>query len=699
MSNQEIISVWGAWSKDAAAATGNVIPISIVYTPFSADFQGKLYKEILCRHCGAFFNKFCATDSATMVFKCNFCDGYSKLPDIVLSDRDFFDSTSMEYIKESENQTLTLVFVIDITSDSLEFLKSSLLQALALLPGEVSIGLIAFSKHVYIYDLQSDHVRSLVLRGDKIYDSLMLLKLLRLRPQQSFPSVPYFAKAHEFSVSSTIEALVADLDKKSGMRNERCTGNAINIAVELLRGVCNRSPARVLTFVAGAATFGQGAIASLLLSETLRAFSDIKQSRNIAFLAPAKAFYSSLSQKAIASNVCVDIISGSIDQCGLFEMECLTQTTGGYLLLYDSYSNDTFRSTLLNFFQSFQKTYYNCIISIQCNPVIKICGGIGLGYSHKNNNKYCSDLCFGLTNTNTWGIHAIDPNTSFTYFFHPHGTATSPYYLQITTKCQDWCGKLMIKITTVRYEIAGEQQASQGFSQETAAVVTGKLAAWKLLTEEHSEVVRWLDLSLIQLMKKFAEVGSNKEVTIPKSVSMFPQFMYYMRRAQFLNTFNISPDESAYYRQSILRQGVNNCMLMIEPVLLSYSFDFATPVPRKLESGSLRHDGILLLDTFFNVVVWYGKQICKWKEMEYQLREEYTSFKELLDMPHCDAQFIATNRFPVPRIVECSPGVGGERLLKARLDTQTTGLDGDNILSEVMSLENFIKKLKDFVVK
>ena len=85
--------------------------------------------------------------------------------------------------------------------------------------------------------------------------------------------------------------------------------------------------------------------------------------------------------------------------------------------------------------------------------------------------------------------------------------------------------------------------------------------------------------------------------------------------------------------------------------------------------------------------------------MEYHKKNEYSSFKKLLEIPDADANFIMKNRFPPPRIVYCSPGKGEERLLKARLDTQTSGLEGENILSEVMSLEEFIKKLKEFVLK
>ena len=43
-----------------------------------------------------------------------------------------------------------------------------------------------------------------------------------------------------------------------------------------------------------------------------------------------------------------------------------------------------------------------------------------------------------------------------------------------------------------------------------------------------------------------------------------------------------------------------------------YSFD-GPPTPVLLDASSVRHNAILLLDTFFHVVVFHGEQIAAWK--------------------------------------------------------------------------------------
>jgi protein transport protein SEC23 len=36
--------------------------------------------------------------------------------------------------------------------------------------------------------------------------------------------------------------------------------------------------------------------------------------------------------------------------------------------------------------------------------------------------------------------------------------------------------------------------------------------------------------------------------------TLYPQFMYHLRRSQFLQVFNNSPDETAFYRYKIIKR-------------------------------------------------------------------------------------------------------------------------------------------------
>ena len=61
----------------------------------------------------------------------------------------------------------------------------------------------------------------------------------------------------------------------------------------------------------------------------------------------------------------------------------------------------------------------------------------------------------------------------------------------------------------------------------------------------------------------------------------------------------------------------------------------------------MRADTILLLDTFFQVVVFHGETIAAWREQKYHEREEHDAFRKLLAAPTDDARIILDSRFPV----------------------------------------------------
>lgn len=110
--------------------------------------------------------------------------------------------------------------------------------------------------------------------------------------------------------------------------------------------------------------------------------------------------------------------------------------------------------------------------------------------------------------------------------------------------------------------------------------------------------------------------------------------MFHLRRSPFLQVFNNSPDESSYYRHHFVRQDLTQSLIMVQPILYSYSFYgppevsitpfrplfrvfvsdvccliylFLSSQPVLLDSGSILPDRILLMDTFFQLVIYHGE--------------------------------------------------------------------------------------------
>lgn len=139
--------------------------------------------------------------------------------------------------------------------------------------------------------------------------------------------------------------------------------------------------------------------------------------------------------------------------------------------------------------------------------------------------------------------------------------------------------------------------------------------------------------------QKFADYRKDDPTSfrLSDNFSIYPQFMFHLRRSQFLQVFNNSPDETAFYRHVLNREDVNNSLIMIQPTLMAYSFD-GPPQPVLLDSISIKPNNILLLDTFFHILIWHGETIAQWRKAKYHEQPSYENFKLLLEAPKQDAQ-------------------------------------------------------------
>jgi protein transport protein SEC23 len=154
----------------------------------------------------------------------------------------------------------------------------------------------------------------------------------------------------------------------------------------------------------------------------------------------------------------------------------------------------------------------------------------------------------------------------------------------------------------------------------------------------------------------------------------------------------------------MIGETTSNSLVMIQPALLSYSFN-GPPTPELLDNVSMKKDVILLLDTFFKVVIWNGEQIASWREQGYQDLPEHVQFKNLLQAPQDDALVIMENRFPVPRFIVADQHKSAARFLLAKLNPSVThnneqgGTFVEKIFTDDVSLKVFMDHLVRLAVE
>jgi protein transport protein SEC23 len=201
-----------------------------------------------------------------------------------------------------------------------------------------------------------------------------------------------------------------------------------------------------------------------------------------------------LAKRAAANGHVVDILSGALDQVGLLEMRSLPNSTGGHLILSDSFTTSIFKQSLVRMFSTNDEgsldMAFNATLDVKTTKEIKVSGLIGHGISIANKSNYVGETEIGIGGTSTWKMAGIMPRSSFGIYFEivsqaagvtlggsrgPHGS------IQLTTHYTHSSGSQRLRVTTISRPLrdGGSPEIAQSFDQETAAVLMARIAVFK----------------------------------------------------------------------------------------------------------------------------------------------------------------------------------------------------------------------------
>lgn len=622
------------------------------------------------------------------------------------------------------------------------FLKSALSQAIELLHENSLVGLITFGTLVHVHELGFGEItKTYVFKGSKDVSKEQLLEQMGFFLKKPKPPTGVIAGAKdglsadsisrfllpasqcEFTLNSVLEELQKDpWPVPPDQRASRCTSTALSVAACLLGACVPGSGARILAFIGGPSTEGLGAIVSKNLSEPIRSHKDLDKD-SAPYYHKAVKFYEGLAKQLVHQGHVLDLFACALDQVGVAELKVAVEKTGGLVVLAESFGHSVFKDSLRRIFQSGDHDLglsSNGIFEVNCSKDIKVQGIIGPCASLEKKGPLCSDTVVGQGNTSAWKMCGLDKATTLCLIFeiakkdNPDATAQQPssyqFYFQFLTYYQHSSGHMRLRVTTLsRRWVAGPGSAQDliaGFDQEAAAVAMARLVSFKMENEAEFDPIRWLDKALIHICARFGDYqkDSPSSFSLSSRLSIFPQFMFHLRRSQFVQVFNNSPDETAYFRVILNRENVANSAVMIQPSLISYSFH-SGPEPALLDVAAIAADRILLLDSYFTVVIFHGATIAQWRKAGYHNLPEHQAFAQLLQAPHDDADEIIKERFPVPRLVICDQHGSQARFLLAKLnpsasynsDSPLPG--GDVLFTDDVSFKVFLDHLQRLVVQ
>lgn len=749
---------WNVWPNSKIEASKCVVPMAAVYTPLRPmiDKQPLPYTPLRCKSCSAILSPYAQLDFQGKLWVCPFCfqrnhfpPHYHHIAENNLPPELFQQYSSVEYSLPSDRALPPVfLFVLDtcLIEEELGFLKTALKQAIELLPEHALVGIITFGTQVHVHELGfADMPKTFVFRGSKEINKDTILDQLGLSPSRrnfqqkgaqaglanvrdgTFVSgVSRFllpASECEFTLTTLLDELQRDAwPVESVHRPMRCTGVALSVAAGLLGACVPGTGARIMAFLGGPCTEGPGTIVSKELSDPIRSHKDLEKDA-ASFYHKAVKFYQGLAKQLVDQGHVLDLFASALDQVGVAEIKVAVERTGGLVVLAESFGHSVFKGSFKRVFETGDSVLglsFNGTFEVICSKDVKIQGIIGPCASLEKKGISCSDILVGQGNTTAWKMCGLDSNTSLTIFFDivptehsnsaMHSTGNQ-FYLQFLMHYQHTDGKMRVRATTVTRRwvdgIANTEDLAAGFDQETAAVVVARLASHKMETEEEFDATRWLDRSLIRLSSRFGDYRKDDPTSFSfnSRFAIFPQFMFNLRRSQFVQVFNNSPDETAYFRMLLNRENVTNSVVMIQPSLISYSFN-APPEPALLDVAAIAADRILLLDTYFGVVVFHGLTIAQWRTMGYHKQPEHQAFAQLLQAPQDDAQAVIGERFPVPRLVVCDQHSSQARFLLAKLNPSATYNSaqgpppgGDIIFTDDVSLQVFVEHLQRLAVQ
>ena len=109
-----------------------------------------------------------------------------------------------------------------------------------------------------------------------------------------------------------------------------------------------------------------------------------------------------------------------------------------------------------------------------------------------------------------------------------------------------WKGKVYHRVTTIeRYW--GDQKETIGvhFDQDAAAAFLAKLSGHKFLTEGKTNIMQWLDNTLVKLCEQFGNYiqGDSRSFILPETMNLLPQSIYHLRKNPIIRNQGISVDE------------------------------------------------------------------------------------------------------------------------------------------------------------
>lgn len=267
-------------------------------------------------------------------------------------------------------------------------------MSLSLLPEHALVGLITYGTMAQVHEIgYTECPKSYVFRGSKEYAAKQVQEMLGLAQAAMRPGMPMQqgrvpggpaarfllpVSQAEFQLTKALEQLQKDpWPVASDRRSLRCTGVALSVAVGLLETSFQNAGGRIMLFAGGPCTEGPGMVVGPELREPIRSHHDIDRETNSKHVKKASRYYNALAKRTAHNGHVVDIFAGCLDQVGLLEMKSLCNSTGGHMILTDSFTSSMFKQSFVRIFEKDEDDNlvmgFNAVLETITSAQLKVC--------------------------------------------------------------------------------------------------------------------------------------------------------------------------------------------------------------------------------------------------------------------------------------------------------------------------------------
>ena len=714
------------------------IPLAVHLTPAKRIDSVPISYEVANKCvCGSYLNPGAVVNYSTKTWFCNFCLRSNKLtpnsakivqPNTPLPEQ---EPKSVVFDYKVQDSTLNLsfskmnyVFLVDtcLNSENFVALKRSLAEAAELIDFDHSmVVLIHYSRNVNVMKNSAKLAFSQSICLPSYYTQPQVLEALNLQSdfqkfaKENFHTMSRIAFTDKECLINAIELIEEDpfpYDEKE--RNSRASGKAIEYALDIIRHCMIDSP-RILLFIGGPCTISSGRVADTKISEFIRKHLDLETKPDIKTqIEGIKKYYTDLALRAVQLKTTIDIFAFSLIEFGLYEMENLVSQTNGTIVMNEEFKQSHFDVAIKQYFKRDEhgSTIFgsNAEVTLHLSKEFKINGCIGNCFSQNTKPKNQSDNPIGQANTNRWFIGGIDQESTIMFILElaekERNKGYSKYtkgHIQFVLTYKHPKYGLMTRVITIDRQFVPVENPVEilpEIDQFCVIATYARLAAFKVFDYDNTTLIRYLDKNLISILKTY-QCGTQ----IREELNLIAQYFYYLRKSNFVKKFASSLDEMTFYKHTVLREPVENVLIIVQPQIIEYSLNSEEPKSVAPDLGCLKKDVILLVDTFFNVVIWKGATIKSWIDEGYHLQDEYAHLAEMIKLPEEDCNTICEDRTVRPCKIEAFSGSPMERFLKSRLNPETTtpnlqkniAEDDGNFITEDASLSVFMNRLVEYL--